>query len=207
MGFRNAIRNWANKPTKVERLEIKHKQELLELQKAEEEQRKRDILAEASKESAQVRALKKQLDVMEELLEKAYTQIKEQSSIIANHKEGDWMDKLVDKGLDVVDNVFGSSKNTIDITPKKKKSTPSPSAEITESTTTASEESQPAEGYSSQEVKDFVDNMEDYKIKIASNFTYDKFSNIIKKNAPEATNENILEAYELVKERANNGKE
>ena len=203
MGFKHAVRNWANAPTRAEKVEIKHKEELLTQHLFNEEQRKRDVLVEASKESAQVRALRKQLILMEELLDKSYNQIKEQSDIISNHKEGDWMDKLVDKGLDVADNIFNPSKKPINITPKNQK----PSTSNTETTSTAIADKSPVvEGYSSEEVIDFVNSMNQIKLNIASNYTYDKFSAIIKKNAPEVSNENILQAFELVKERTTNGK-
>jgi len=192
MSFREAVRTWANKPSRRER--------------REKEQKSKDSIAKANEESAQVRALKKQLTVLEDLLDKAYIQIESQAKVISNHREGAWMDRVIDKGLDIVDNMFGSKP--IDITPKRKISTtPSPSVEETEIQATAETETASIEGsYSSEQIQDLVSSFPIDQVKKASKAPYFLFSKKLKDYYPNASKENILEAYNLVQERAENGK-
>jgi hypothetical protein len=189
VGFREAVRSWANQPTRAERRE---KERLKEIQ-----------IQKAADESAQVRALKKQLQVMEELLDKAYSQIQAQSDIIANHKQGDWMDKLVDKGIDLADNLFGGKPAPRNITP--------PQA-IESRTSNGNESSNPnlenevLDPYTSEEVQELVKGFDFEQIKMASKAPYGMFSSKLKQHYPRATKENILEAYNLVLDRVESGK-
>jgi hypothetical protein len=192
MSFREAVRNWANKPS---RREI-----------AEKKAKSNEQIAKANEESAQVRMLKKQIKVLEELLETAYNQIKSQSELIANHKEGDWMDKLVDKGLDVVDSLFGKPKNSTMkyVTQSTPVQTP---VEATETTNTATSEEVPVStGYSSEQIAELVNSFDIEDIKKGAKAPYFMFSKSLLKHYPEASQENILEAYTLVQEVAENGK-
>jgi len=192
MGFREAVRHWANKPSRRER--------------REKEEKNKEQLAKANEESAQVRALKRQITVLEDLLDKSYAQIEAQAKVISNHREGAWMDRVIDKGLDIVDNMFGSKP--IDITPKRKIFTsPSPSVEETEIQATAETKDASIEGsYSSEQIQELVSRFDIEQVKKASKAPYFLFSKKLKNYYPNASKENILEAYNLVQERAENGK-
>ena len=196
MGLRIALRNWANKPSRAEIISL--------------EKQKKDKAKQSNEESIQVRALNRQLKVVDDLLEQSYTQIKRMSDTIASHREGDWMDKLIDKGLDVVDNLFAKPKgNVIDITPGSNSHTipqiqPPESADNSgtkETHTTLSG------GYSSQEINELINKFDIEDLKKGAKAPYFLFSKSLKQHYPRATNENILEAYNLTQELAENGKQ
>lgn len=192
MVFRKLIRRWANAPTRKERLEI--------------EQKEQEARQKGQEESAIVRGLKKENKLLDELLEKSYAQIRAQSEIISQHKEGDWMDKLIDRGLDIADNVFGKPKTTIDIT----KQSPSLPHTTTHTEEQHGEDTKPTPSvsspYSDEEIKGIVESLDFEQIQKAAKAPYILFSKSLKNHYPEASAENLLLAYNLVQERHDNGK-
>lgn len=193
MVFREAFRHWANKPT---RREIREKEE-----------KNRLSLAKANEESAQVRQLKKQIALLEDLLDKSYNQINNLSEVVNNQKQGDAMDRLIDKGLDIAENLF-LPKKTINISPKKSPQSSEASISQNQTQIESSSDIKASDGYpyNSEQIKELVDSFPAEQIIRASKAPYPLFSKLLKKNYPQASNENILEAYNRVIERAENGK-
>ena len=217
MGLKTAFRNWANRPTKLEKALLlqqeqfekqqSDQQEQFEnAQRLQDEQVKARLLEQSGRESAQVRSLKKQIEVLEELLEKSYEQIRSQSEIIASHRDGDWMDKLIDKGLDVVDNLFGSSKSkkVIDVTPTLQQSVSS-EEESTENAVIETSLDETSEGYTFQQISEIVNALSPEDLKKASSVPFFLLKQGILDNYPGATDENIKEAQRLIKEKVQNG--
>jgi len=196
--LRESLRKWANKPSKREIKEIEIKKLNQNIQ--------------ASEESASVRMLKKHNSMLEELLRKAYETISSQAEVIQNHKSGDWQDKLIDKGLDMLPFLFNKQTPPIDTTPKKIPSKPQetqvPLNAGTKSIDISEETTKPAfKGLSSEEIKAYVGQIEHKLIPKLASLPYEKFSALIKSKIPDATQENIFEGYELIqaKKEANNG--
>lgn len=191
MVFREALRSYANRPT---RREVREKEE-----------KNKQSLAKANEESAQVRQLKKQIALLEDLLDKSYNQIHNLSDLVNNQKQGDTMDRLIDKGLDIAENLF-MPKKILNVQPT---SSPLPLDAKSNSQnvdTHTSNDSVSSGSFTSEDLNKIIDAFPQDQIIRASKAPYPLFSKLIKKNYPQASNENILDAYNRVIERAENGK-
>jgi hypothetical protein len=189
--IREAMRVWALKPTKKER-------RLQALKDAENKQK-------AAEESYTVRNLRKALALQEEMTEKAYVTIRQQQETIDNHKSGDWQEKLVDKGLDMLPFLFNSPKPPINVTGATKPDNLHPQPLAADQGTKSTEiKQEAAKGLSHEEIKNYVDSIDNKWIPQLTSLEYDKFSQLIKTKIPEATQENILDGYTLLQEK--NGK-
>jgi len=183
--IRESLRTWANKPS---RREIKELERLKQIQNVK-----------ASEESSSVRMLRKHNAMLEDLLKKAYETITSQAEVIQGHTQGDWQDKLITKGLDMLPFLFNKQSPPIDITPNTQEViTPEVPLEA-ETLGSNNTETKPAsKGLTHEEIKEYVGSIGKEFIPKLASLEYDKFSALIKTKIPQATQENIFEGYELI---------
>ena len=190
--FKDALLMWVSTPTRRELQKMALKKE--------------ESTTKAAVESAVVRMWKRNSQELESLLTTAYEKINTQAEIIANAKQGDWQEKLIDKGLELAPLFFGNQGKFI---PKPPTHAPAPlQVETKTSSSIVNAATNPPEAalnLTSTEIKEYVDNVPENYVKPLTNLTYDRFVKIIKNKVPELNNEQILEAHGYMHERLNNG--
>jgi len=185
--LKDALLVWASTPTRRELQKLALKKD--------------EVTAKATAESAVVRMWKRNTAELEVLLNSAYEKINAQAEIINQAKQGDWQEKLIDKGLELAPLLFANMQKSNSPPKAALLIPPSNNAHASASLPTGNQTEAPLP-FTDEQIKEYVDNVPEKYISPLSKLPFDKFQQVIKGKVPELTNIQILKAHEYIQDRS-----
>lgn len=150
--------------------------------------KKDPVKVEAAKESARVTALKRQVETLEEINIAYAEQVKLMSKELSKQKEGDMQEKIIG----MVGNMFLGNQS---MTPNSASSIPViPQKAVKEHQSTL----ETGVRYSDSDLMSMAENIPSPIIQQLKNMAFDKFSEVIKTQLPDISNESIQRSKEIL---------
>jgi len=151
-------------------------------------QKKDPVRVAAAQESIRVTALKRQVETLDAINQEYALQIKAMSKELANHRENNFQEKLLEVGM----NLFSGKSQTQNNSPLLNQSTPNtPSIEQQTQLETGVQ-------YSDDQLINIAQSLGSATIQKLKSLAYDKFAEVVKSQVPNISETSIKRSREII---------